>query len=532
MIRKLLWCVMIAGTASAQMPVANQAFHISGRMVDALTGKPLSKIVVAIGKPQDSEVTQSVTTGADGGFVFNGLSQGKYWLVAEGKGISRQGYQEHGFYSTAIAVGPQLESDNIEFRVHPDSSIAGVITDQNNEPVRDAQVMLFRRGLENGKRRTVMQEEANTNDEGQYHFSHVRGGTYFLVVSAKPWYAQYVQGIMQQPGFRNQDHRAALDVVYPVTYYPGSTDMSNAAPITVRAGERVSADMTLTAEPAQHFTVSDPDAESEQGMNVLVQQRVFDGFTINLQAQTIANSPGEVEVTGVPAGHYRMQFESYGKHSTTREQEVEVSNGAEVRASGSITPAEVSGILKRTSAGGEPIVRLTNIATGEIFDGPVGKKGEFTIDSETLAPGKYEVGILNLDPAVVMQVTASGARASGQIVEISAGGAVRLTVTLAEQLSRVDGVALRDGKGRGGAMVMLVPQDMEHNVSLARRDQSDSDGTFSLFAVPPGKYTVIAIENGWELEWRDRAVIAPYLRNGTPITVSPGHKENITVTVQ
>jgi hypothetical protein len=252
---------------------------------------------------------------------------------------------------------------------------------------------------------------------------------------------------------------------------------------------------------------------------------------VNVQAQTVATAPGEVEIAGVAEGHYRMQLQSYGKVSSTREQEVDISNGALVRAAGNATPADVTGIVKRQSSGGEPIVRLTNVATRDVFDGQVSKKGTFKMEAETLAAGKYEVDVLNLEHAVVKSVSATGARASGQTVDIS-GGSVRLTVTLAEQLSRVDGIALRDGKGVGGAMIVLVPQDLEHNVSLARRDQSDSDGTFSLYAVPAGKYTVVAIENGWDLEWQDRDVIAPYLKNGTTVELSPERKESLKIIVQ
>jgi hypothetical protein len=53
-----------------------------------------------------------------------------------------------------------------------------------------------------------------------------------------------------------------------------------------------------------------------------------------------------------------------------------------------------------------------------------------------------------------------------------------------------------------------------------RRDQSDSDGSFSLRDVPPGRYTVVAIEDGWKLNWTDREMIARYLPHGVPVTVS------------
>ncbi len=68
-------------------------------------------------------------------------------------------------------------------------------------------------------------------------------------------------------------------------------------------------------------------------------------------------------------------------------------------------------------------------------------------------------------------------------------------------------------------MVVLVPQDPANNRVLFRRDQSDSDGTFSLQNVVPGRYTVIALQNGWDLEWSNPAVLAPYVKDGQSILV-------------
>jgi hypothetical protein len=55
---------------------------------------------------------------------------------------------------------------------------------------------------------------------------------------------------------------------------------------------------------------------------------------------------------------------------------------------------------------------------------------------------------------------------------------------------------------------------------LVRRDQSDSDGSFSLNDVPPGQYTVIALEDGWKLDWTRRDNLARYLPNGIAVSVA------------
>ena len=57
-------------------------------------------------------------------------------------------------------------------------------------------------------------------------------------------------------------------------------------------------------------------------------------------------------------------------------------------------------------------------------------------------------------------------------------------------------------------MVVLVSKDTESNQELLRRNQSDLDGSFSLQSVIPGSYTIIALENAWNLDWAKPAVLA------------------------
>lgn len=85
----------------------------------------------------------------------------------------------------------------------------------------------------------------------------------------------------------------------------------------------------------------------------------------------------------------------------------------------------------------------------------------------------------------------------------------------------VEGYAKQAGKGVAGAMVVLIPKHPDANRELFRRDQSDLDGSFSLRQVIPGTYTVIAIANGWDLDWSKPAVISRYIARGRTVVV-PG----------
>ena len=93
----------------------------------------------------------------------------------------------------------------------------------------------------------------------------------------------------------------------------------------------------------------------------------------------------------------------------------------------------------------------------------------------------------------------------------------------------VEGFAKRSGKPVAGAMVVLVPKDPESNHDFFRRDQSDLDGSFSLQSVIPGSYTIIAIENAWDLDWAKPAVLAHYCQHGQIVIVGDQSKGSMAL---
>ena len=76
-------------------------------------------------------------------------------------------------------------------------------------------------------------------------------------------------------------------------------------------------------------------------------------------------------------------------------------------------------------------------------------------------------------------------------------------------------------------MAVLVPKDPAMHRDLFRRDQSDLDGTFSLQGIVPGPYTLLAIDDGWDLDWSKPAVIAAYVKRGRAIEVIGQAKQSI-----
>jgi hypothetical protein len=152
----------------------------------------------------------------------------------------------------------------------------------------------------------------------------------------------------------------------------------------------------------------------------------------------------------------------------------------------------------------------------------MGRDGSFSF--ENIAAGTYEVYLTgSSNTLVVVQMAASGAEVHGNHITVGSDS-VLLAATLASGSANVNGFAQRDGKGLGGLLILLVPVDPNASQDLVRIDQSDSDGSFTLQQVVPGSYTVIAIENGWGLEWSRADVIARYRAHGLKVQVSENQR--------
>ena len=536
--------MLLATTATAQhaakpVTIAHPIFRISGTVVNAIGGQPLAQATVFIAVPANPTDTEQVTTGEDGRFAFENVAPGKYAMSAQRRGFARQSYQQHELYSTAVAVGLGKVSENLVFELNPDASISGAVTDEENEAVRNGRVILFKSGLQDGSQSVRFANQVQLDDAGHYRFDHVEPGKYYVAVLARPWFAQYLQRSAQRVDDNGQPLpaqplRPELDVAYATTFYPQATDPNGATLITVGPGDRFVGDVTLTAVPAVHVRI----VNLNDAGNVILFQPTFDGAKMPLFADADEVAPGAVELNGVAPGHYILNLVSRnGEVADRQDREVDLTGDQEIDASRH--PASVVTITGKVhlennqSLSGQLALRFRNVDTGDNFGEPIGDKGQFEIQHDLGKPGTYEVGLVNQDGTIaVRSITATGAKAVGRNVTLTGGGSVRLDILASKGLARVDGTVLHDGKPSSQAMVVLVPQDPANNRVLFRRDQSDSDGTFSLTNVVPGRYTIVALQNGWDLEWSNPSVLAPYLKDGQPLMVETPRTYEVKVNVR
>ncbi len=524
-------------------PPAQAAFRISGTVVNALDGRPVPQTEVTIAAMREQGRGQTILTGDDGRFAFENMAPGKYGLTARRRGFSEQAYLQHGQFATAIAVGSGLESENIIFPLLPSASISGYVGDESNDPIRNAQVILFVQGTGSGTRKIGVRDQQSTDDTGAYHFNHLDPGTYYVASSAQPWYAQS-SGAIQSAQNKTiggtetgADRENALDVAYAITFFGNATDISEAEGIPVKAGDKAEADIQLLPVRALHVGIRNSIGNSaERFAGIQVSKIVVDGFKINVPSSVTSSGSEISEIDGLAPGEYELSISSQTEGIYTSEtKKVNLSSDTALDLEPNRAAPRVKGTVKIegfSTARGGISVTLQDKDTGSAQSAQTSADGTFGFENNLFAAGRYEVSVGSPNNLVVRTISATGAKVSGESIEIDGTSVVALTLVLSPAVPSVDGVVLRDGKPVAGVMVVMVPQYSEDNLSLFRRDQSDSDGSFSLGYVIPGKYTVVAIEDGWNLEWANPAVILKYLPGGVVVKAETEGKYNLRVNVQ
>jgi 5-hydroxyisourate hydrolase-like protein (transthyretin family) len=512
---------------SAGLPAISQTaprpttgpYRIAGRVVNAATGEPLRRATVAALADEDSHLLQSVQTDADGRFSLQQLPAGKYPLTASKRGFRSAFYDEHDEFNSAIVTGLDQDTGNLVFRLMPGAVLHGVVTADGGDPAENASVMLFKR--EKNTSHSEAQDEikevdgATTDDTGAYEFSNLAAGEYLLAVTTSPWYAMHPH---RSPTLSNSPREdSPLDVTYPVTFFDSTSDEASASPIVLAAGSREEADVNLHAVPALRLQVAVPRKGNGNIVQPELRQMIFGVQVSSESAGGFDIQPGVVEFSGVAPGHYELV-----QGDPSRILELDAASNQVVDPNTGTLAVSVSGMLRSTSDSALPenvTVMLEPVgAHGPATVAINAHKGQFKFD--TVPPGVWSLSAAAQGNTLpVVSVSTGGAAIAGSQINIK-DRPLSIIATVSPTLLRVQGFARKDGKGMAGVMIVLVPRQPSAYRSLVRRDQSDSDGSFSLRDVPAGQYTVIAIEDGWKLDWTQRDNISRYLPSGITVTVS------------
>jgi hypothetical protein len=528
----LLVCLSATVTVGQQpihsLPLAAPAgktYRIAGILTNSATGEAVSGATIDLHGGQPLQTLQAAVTGLDGQFAFDPVPAAKYSIVASCRGYLTANFDQHDQYSSAIVTGEGQDTEHIPFRLNPTASIRGVVTDDAGEPVPNASVFVMRKTAVGGLGEHLARSlPLQTDDTGLFEVWGLQPGAYLVAVRASPWFAVH-NSSSEMEALASDEARAdaaALDVAYPVTYYPGSTDESAAAPILVASGDRVDADLTLHAVPAIHLTVhSAPGGGGEEQDPRLphLSQLIFGSEEVRVYGAVPVGPPEShaSEFTGIAPGHYIVR-----ESDSPRTMETEATGNQEVDLAAGTPVGGVVLTVRMSDASPLPaslrMTLLSDDAVRRTLQSSHTDKPTFRFNS--VPSGRWIVLAETASTALAVSSIAIGADTHADSRIVVKDRPVVASATLAQGKTNIEGFVTKNGKGEAGVMVVLVPRDPAASLEDFRRDQSDSDGSFVMVQAVPGDYKIVAIEDGWELDWARPEVIARYLQGSVPVTVT------------
>lgn len=530
--RSLFLLLLVAARAQSQSPAANQRI-ISGIVISDAIHQPLEGAAVSLADTNGFKPVAETRTDADGRFSFTNLPDGKFALSASHRGYSSAGYQEHDGSFTAIVTGENQTTTGLTLSLPPLGAVYGTVTEDSGDPVPQARISLYRQVRQWGRETIERANQATADEMGHFEISPLAPGVYFLCVSGEPWYRQRNRpSMLADNQSTGNPGRSALDVAYALTCYPNTTDPAAAEPIRVDPGGRIEANFTLHPVPALRMSFQIPNYDPRRGFpGPQLRQKVF-GFSdfapvtqSFIQPQLHDGNPGPatVEISGIPPGQYDVEYPGQDiSQNSGHAASIQLSSGDLTLDASSLRPtATVSGKLVVVGQGQLPSggnIALVS-AQGEIgSSSPLGADGSFQM--RDVAPGEYGIQIAaNGVNFAVTQLRINGVKTDDLMLKVGSES-INLSVMAARPLGAIDGFVTRDGKPASGVFVLMVDPRLSSSRFGWFPNQSDSDGSFTFPDLLPGQYTIVAIQKGWTLDWRQPSVIAPYLANGVQATVS------------
>ena len=520
--------------ACPQAPAASTHHEISGIVVSAKSGEPLAKAAITAIQSSSRKTVAGTLTDATGRFRFSDLADGKYDLIATRKGYVTSAFQQHaGGINTAIVTGDGLVSTGLLFQLEPKARIYGTVQEDSGDPVPSAQVKLFQRDIYRGTGRMLAISGHTADSMGNFEISGLSPGNYVLCVVGTPWYALPKRSF---PGIQlpaEENGLAKLDMLYAPTCYPDMTNPGEGEPIAVAGGEQVALNVTLHPMPAIHFSLPIPAREADGQPAMSPPQVKTDIFgasefiptPISFTRET-PNGPYTADIELTP-GQYELSFPGQNGDSG-RHMNINTDAGSSsLTMTGADPDPVVTGTLQTEngeSLSGTSTVWLESRDSGANQIVPVNSDGTFTMPS--VQPGVYRVAVSSNHgfSLGIARLSAKGAQLHGHSLTVS-GDPVQLNIVVRQTSSTLNGIVKRNGTPAAGVFVLLVPTGPQQAGDRAMPNQSDSDGTFNFLRVPPGDYIVVAIEDGWKLDWGRADTIKLYLVHGQQVRVEPQMRE-------
>jgi hypothetical protein len=395
-------------------------------------------------------------------------------------------------------------------------------------------------GYSQGRRQLSYANGGTTDDRGEYRIYGIAPGKYYVTATYR----------MMMAPMNALDRSAArpADEDYVTTYYPGTTVAANAAQVEVAAGAELG-NINLKLSKARTLRVrghvSQTVTTGRLMINVSLTPRSGDtmAFLMMNRGRT-ADQRGNFELSGVAPGQYYLRAsmaadnKGYSARVPVDVGSANVDNVAIVIEPGPTLRGQVRLEGDSTQSLTDVRIRLLQREMGPMmFNSAMGKvndDGSFVMENVT--PDAYNVSVIGLpDGYYVKRIQFGDTESAGSTLDVPAGGARPVTVTLSPNAAQITG-AVQNAETKqpaAGATVVLVPQeaDRKDQNTYYKQTATDQFGNYSFKNVVPGQYRVFAWEDLEPGAYYDPEFMQPLEAKGEKVAAEEGGRHTVQVTL-
>jgi hypothetical protein len=512
--------------------------------------EPVKKALIElIAEDQATAGDYTAVSGPDGSFRIEGVLPGRYRLFAERTGLLEFEKHHPRAEGRLLTLGEGQELKNLQIRLQAAAVVRGRVTDEDGDPMANAQITVMRQIFSAGHNRFEQVGSERANDLGEYRIASLPAGNYYVAVSPPP----DLKNLIDTSGFAAslrdpKSDKAALS--YQTTYYPGTPDRSQAAAIQLHPGDEFPVNFSLTPGPTLSIRGSVVNLPPRSTAVIMLQSR---DFNVVLNGADM-HKDGSFEIRDVAPGAYTIlaSIENAPTPMMAR-QSLQIAGSSVDGLRLSPQPGgSIRGRLRLESKGNvgrfDPTQIFLTLQSADGDDSTLGAFGMgdgFSPVTKIAADGSFEWKSVPPGTFYLQFVDGAGgggwylksALAGGRDVNESGlameGGAVVLDVLVSSNGGTVDGLAA-DPKGDPvpNAVIVAVPEPrLRSREDRYFKTVADQSGRFTLRGVPPGEYTLFAWESMDGESYYDPDFLKNYQGQGSALPLAEGERKSVQLKV-
>jgi hypothetical protein len=542
----LLLSLWLSGSALAQDAAKSRA-TIEGIVTRDPDSQPVKKALIElIAENQAQGGNYTTVTGPDGGFRIENIAPGRYHLFAERSGLLDTDKQRGRTDGRILALAAGQELKDLHLRLQAAAVIRGRVTDEDGDPLPNAEVSVLRQTFVAGHKHWEQAGAERTNDLGEYRIANLPAGNVYISVSPPPDFKSLIENAGTAADARVPKPDPSAATTYQTTYYPGTADRSQAAPLPLHPGDEFPANFSLTPSPSLSIRGAVVNVPPRASATILLQSR---DFSLVLNGAEM-HKDGSFVIHDVSPGSYTILASIEGSPvPMTARQSLQVgsTNVEGLRLSpqpGTTIQGRVR-LEARNSAGRfdpERVFLALQSVDSEEEEGMLAGRESFSNLAHVAADGSFQWTEVPAGSYYVQVMGDTAANEGWFVKSVIAGGrdvheagihvegaTVTLYLVVSANGGMVEGVAVdRKGEPVANAIAVAVPEGrMRTRMDHYRKTITDQTGRFSLRGLHPGDYTILAWESVDGEAYYNPDFLKLYEGQGSAMHVSEGERKSV-----